>query len=48
LIKEIELGNLLLLLETTQEKEDLSLKGIFFSISIEMGEKRVLLRFFED
>jgi hypothetical protein len=46
LVEEIELGDFLLLLKTIQQKEDLGLKGIFFSVPIEIGKEWVVLRFF--
>jgi len=48
LVEQIELRNLLLLLETVQQEEDLGLEGIFFPVLIEIREKRVLVRFFKD
>src|SRR4030042_242889 len=46
LIEQIELGDLFLLLETIQQKEDLGLKGIFLRVFIQMREERVLFRLF--
>jgi hypothetical protein len=48
LVEQVELGNLLLLLETIQQKEDLSLKGVFLPILIKVREERVVIRFFQN
>jgi hypothetical protein len=48
LVEQIELGDFPLLLKTIQQEEDLGLKGIFFTILIEIGEERVVLCFFQN
>jgi hypothetical protein len=43
LVEQIELGDLLLLLETIEEKKELGLKGVFLAILIKLGEERVVV-----
>ncbi len=48
LVKEVHLGDLLLLLEAGDQEKDLSLKGIFPAVLIEGREERIFFRLFEN